>query len=296
MESKEKKALIVVLSLTIAFMFIEAIAGYLTGSLALLSDAGHMLVDVMSISMALFALWFSLKPSTSQKTYGFYRTEILAAFLNSLLLFGICLGIILEAYSRLRVPSEVKSLEMTVVAFFGLLVNLYSTYILLRIGGASLNLRGATLHVISDALGSLGAIIAGLVMLKTRWYYADPIISIVISVLILRGAWKLFSESVHVLLEGTPRGLDLESLELAICSHKGVISVHDLHAWTLSQGFEALSAHLVIEDINLTEGLIDEIKRNLHDNFRIHHVTLQVETTKCDDLGVGCYETRTPSL
>jgi cobalt-zinc-cadmium efflux system protein len=296
MKSKEKKALIVVLSLTIGFMVIEAVAGVFTGSLALLSDAGHMLVDVVSVSMALVALWFSLKPPTSKKTYGFYRAEILAAFLNSLLLFGISLGIIVEAYDRLRIPTEVKSLEMSVVAFLGLLANLFSTYILSKIETRSLNLRGAILHVISDALGSLGALIAGLIMLKARWYYADPIISIVISVLILRGAWKLFSESVHVLLEGTPKGIDLESLEQAIRSHKGVLSVHDLHAWTLTQGFEALSAHLVIEDLNLSEGLIEQIKRHLYDKFRIHHVTLQVETTKCNDLSNGCYETGTPSL
>ena len=295
-ESKEKNALIVVLCLTVGFMLVEGAAGFLTGSLALLSDAAHMLIDVVSITLALFALWFSLKPPTSQKTFGFYRAEILAAFLNSLLLFGISLGIIVEAYDRLRIPTEVKSLEMTVVAFFGLGVNLLSTYLLSRIKSISLNIRGAIYHVISDALGSFGALVAGLVMLKTKWYYADPIISILISVLILRGAWKIFTESVHVLLEGTPKGIDLESLELAIGSHKGVLGVHDLHAWTLTQGFEALSAHLVIEDINLSEKIIEEIKRHLHDEFAIHHVTLQIETTKCNLLSVGCYETRTPSV
>src|SRR5574341_2391821 len=284
MELKEKNALIVVLCLTVGFMLIEGAAGFLTGSLALLSDAAHMLIDVVSITLALFALWFSLKPPTSQKTFGFYRAEILAAFLNSLLLFGISLGIIVEAYDRLRIPTEVKSLEMTVVAFFGLGVNLVSTYLLSRIKSISLNIRGAIYHVISDALGSFGALVAGLVMLKTKWYYADPIISILISVLILRGAWKIFTESVHVLLEGTPKGIDLQSLEQAISSHEGVLSVHDLHAWTLTQGFEALSAHLVIEDMKLGEGLIEEIKRHLYDKFRIHHVTLQIETTKCNDL------------
>lgn len=296
MVSEENNALIVVLCLTVGFMLIEGAAGFLTGSLALLSDAAHMLIDVVSITLALFALWFSLKPPTSQKTFGFYRAEILAAFLNSLLLFGISLGIIVEAYDRLRIPTEVKSLEMTVVAFFGLGVNLLGAYLLSRIKSISLNIRGAIYHVISDALGSFGALVAGLVMLKTKWYYADPIISILISVLILRGAWKIFTESVHVLLEGTPKGIDLESLELAIGSHKGVLGVHDLHAWTLTQGFEALSAHLVIEDINLSEKIIEEIKGHLYDEFAIHHVTLQIETTKCNPLSVGCYETRTPSL
>jgi len=152
------------------------------------------------------------------------------------------------------------------------------------------------LHVISDALGSVGAVIAGLVMLKTRWYYADPIISVLISALILRGAWNLFNESIHILLEGTPKGIDLKAVERAICSHSGVLGVHDLHAWSLTQGFEALSAHLVIEDINLSENLIKEIKSHLHDKFRIDHVTLQVETGKCDSSNTSCYETKTRSL
>jgi cobalt-zinc-cadmium efflux system protein len=154
-----------------------------------------------------------------------------------------------------------------------------------------LNARGVFFHVISDALGSVGAIIAGLIMLKTKWYYADPITSIVIAFLILRGAWGLFSESLHILLEGTPRGIDLKAVENAICSHNGVLSVHDLHAWSLTQGFEALSAHLVIEDIKQSESLIKDIKSHLHDKFRINHVTLQLETGKCETGEKNCYET-----
>jgi cobalt-zinc-cadmium efflux system protein len=295
-ELKEKKALTVVLCLTVGFMLVEALAGFFTGSLALLSDAAHMFMDIFAISLALFALWFSLRPPTSQKTFGFYRAEIIAAFLNSLLLFGISVGIFIEAYKRLRVPSPVKSLEMTVVAFIGLCVNLLGAYLLSRIKSRSLNIRGAIFHIMSDALGSCGALFAGLVMLKTKWYYADPSISILIALLILRGAWKLFSESVHILLEGTPKGIDLKSLEDAIGSHKGVLGVHDLHAWTLTQGFEALSAHLVIEDIHLSENLIEEIKKHLHDKFQIRHVTLQVETRKCDPTITNCYETKAPSL
>ncbi|HXG30612.1 MAG TPA: cation diffusion facilitator family transporter [Thermodesulfobacteriota bacterium] len=292
----EKRVLISVLCLTVGFMLVEVGAGFYTGSLALLSDSAHMFMDVFSISLALFALWFSLKPPTSRKTFGFYRAEILAAFLNSLLLFGITVGIFIEAYNRLSGPKEVKSLEMVVVASIGLGINLLGAYVLSRIKSDNLNVRGAVLHVISDALGSLGAVIAGLVMLKTGWYYADPIISVLISALILRGAWSLFKESIHILLEGTPKGIDLKAVERAICSHRGVLGVHDLHAWSLTQGFEALSAHLVIEDINLSESLIREIKSHLRDRFRIDHVTLQVETGKCDSGNRGCYETKTHSL
>lgn len=293
---EEKNPLIWVLCLTVCFMLLEAAAGFFTGSLALLSDAAHMLTDVFALSLALFALWFALRPPTSAKTFGFHRTEVLAAFLNSLFLFCITVVIFFEAYKRIRNPSEVKSLEMTLVAFLGLGVNILGAYILSKIKSNNINIRGAILHVISDALGSVGAVIAGLVMLKTGWYYADPIISVFISALILRAAWKLFGESIHILLEGTPKGINLKAVESAICSHRGVLGVHDLHAWTLTQGFEALSAHLIIEDMHLSENLIKNIKNHLHDRFQISHVTLQLETRKCDSGDTSCYETKTPSI
>jgi cobalt-zinc-cadmium efflux system protein len=290
---KEKKALVVVLCLTVSFMIIEVVAGFYTGSLALLSDAVHMFTDVFAISIAILAIWFSLKPPTSVKTFGFYRAEILAAFFNSLILFVLSIVIMLEAYKRLLEPSEVKSLMMTVVASLGLLINLIGAFVLSKYQNENLNIRGAFYHVISDALGSLGTLIAGLIILTTNWYYADSIISIIISMLIIRGAWGLFWDSIHILLEGTPKGIELKSVEDVIRSHRGVLSVHDLHAWTLTQGFEALSAHLVIEDMQLSEDLVSELKKVLFDKFRISHVTLQVETTECEPIGLSCYETRT---
>ncbi|MGB7291840.1 MAG: cation diffusion facilitator family transporter [Thermodesulfobacteriota bacterium] len=290
---KEKKALVVVLCLTVCFMIVEIVAGFYTGSLALLSDAVHMFTDAFSISIALLAIWFSLKPPTSVKTFGFYRAEILAAFFNSMLLFVLSVVIILEAYERLLAPREVKSLMMTVVAVFGLLVNLIGAFVLSKYQSENMNIRGAFYHVISDALGSLGTLIAGLIILVTNWYYADSIISIIISILIIRGAWGLFWDSIHILLEGTPKGIELKSVEDTIRSHRGVLGVHDLHAWTLTQGFEALSAHLVIEDMQLSEDLVSELKRVLFEKFRISHVTLQVETTECEPIGLSCYETRT---
>jgi cobalt-zinc-cadmium efflux system protein len=288
---RERKTLFIILCLNLVFMLVEAIAGFFTGSLALISDAAHMFMDVFSIFLALLAIWFSLKPPTSRKTFGFYRAEVLAAFLNSLLLFVVSSGICIEAYKRFNNPTEVKSLEMIGVAFIGLCVNLVGFYLISGMNRENLNIRGAALHILSDALGSIGALLAGLVMLKTGWYYADPLISVVIAALILRGAWKLFSESVHILLEGTPRGVDIRSIEEAISSHKGVVNVHDLHAWTLTRGFEALSAHLVVEDINQGEKLTQEIKKRLYNEFNISHVTLQVETKRCELSSETCYET-----
>lgn len=294
-ELKEKKVLTLVLILTFCFMIVELIAGFYTESLALLSDATHMFADVFAISLALLAIWFSLRPPTSGKTFGFYRAEILAAFFNSVILLAISIGIIVEAYKRLLNPSEVKSLEMTIVALIGLGVNLTGAFLLSKYQSKNLNIKGAFYHIISDGIGSLGTLAAGIIMLKTRWYYADPAISILISFLIIRAAWLLLQDSVHILLEGTPKGIDLKSVESAICSHEGVLGVHDLHAWTLTQGFEALSAHMVVRDVGLSEGLLEEIKKNLYNNFKISHVTLQVETRECEPINMTCYEPRTHS-
>jgi cobalt-zinc-cadmium efflux system protein len=288
--TKEKKALAIVLALTACFMVVEAASGFYTGSLALLSDAAHMLTDVFALSLAYFALWFASKPPTLSKTYGFYRGEILAAFLNGILLFVISGWIIYEAYERFRVPHPIKSLDMTIVAVIGLAINLGSAYILSRYQTANLNIKGALYHVISDALGSAGAVAAGVVMILTGWYYADSIISVLVSVLILRSAWMIVKESVHILLEGTPRGIDLKAVQSSICSHEGVLGVHDLHAWTLTQGFEALSAHLVVEDMGESERLVGEIKNNLSGKFHITHVTLQCETKECASAFNTCYE------
>ena len=287
---REKRALGIVLGLTFCFMIVEAVAGFYTGSLALLSDAGHMLTDVFALSLAFLALRFSQKPPTSTKTFGFYRAEILAAFFNSILLFAISAGILIEAYKRLLTPHEVKSLEMTIVAVIGLCINLIGAYILFKYQSGNLNIKGALYHVLSDALGSVGAIIAGIIMITTKWYYADSLISILVSVLIIRGAWVLFRESSHILLEGTPKGVDLGAVQDCICSQEGVVSVHDLHAWTLTQGFEALSAHLVVENMDNSEDMIGKIKQSLSNKFKISHVTLQLEMEECEEANGPCYD------
>lgn len=288
--SKQKRALIFVLVLTFIFMIVEAVAGFYTESLALLSDAGHMLTDVFALSLAFFAIWFAEKPPTSTKTFGFYRAEILAAFFNSLLLFAISFAILFEAYKRIQSPEEVKSVEMTIVAVVGLIINLINAYILYKFQSDNLNIKGALYHVISDALGSIGAITAGIIMITTQWYYADSLISILVSLLIIRVAWGLFRDSSHILLEGTPKGIDLDAVQECICSQQGVISAHDLHAWTLSQGFEAFSAHLVVENMDNTEEIISKIKKELSDKFNITHATLQLEIEECDEANGPCYD------
>ncbi|GJM16846.1 MAG: cation transporter [Thermodesulfobacteriota bacterium] len=288
--SKEKKALGIVLVLTFTFMIVEAVAGFYTSSLALLSDAGHMLTDVFAVSLAFFAIWFTEKPPTSTKTFGFYRAEILAAFFNSLLLFAISIGILLEAYKRLLTPHEVKSVEMTIVAVVGLLINLTSAYVLFKYQSGNLNIKGALYHVLSDALGSVGAIVAGIIMITTKWYYADSLISILVSILIIRGAWVLFKESSHILLEGTPKGMDIDAVQSCICSNEKVISVHDLHVWTLTQGFEALSAHIVVENMENSEEVLSKLKQELAEKFNISHITLQLEIEECDEANGPCYD------
>lgn len=293
--SKEKKALAIVLALTFIFMIVEAVAGFYTESLALLSDAGHMLTDVFAVSLAFFAIWFAERPPTSTKTFGYYRAEILAAFFNSLLLFGISIAILIEAYKRLLTPEEVKSVEMTIVATVGLAINLINAFILYKHQSSNLNIKGALYHVLSDALGSVGAIVAGIVMITTQWYYADSIISILVSLLIIRVAWGLFKDSSHILLEGTPKGMNLSDVQDCICTQKGVISVHDLHVWTLTQGVEALSAHVVVENMDNCEDIISSINKELSEKFKITHVTLQLENEKLEEDNSACYETDTTS-
>lgn len=272
---RSKRKLQIVLGLTSLYLCAEVVGGLLTGSLALLADAGHMLTDVAGLALALMAIRFAERPATPEHTYGYYRAEILAALSNAVILIAISLYILYEAYQRFRNPQEVASKEMLLVAGLGLIVNVVG--ILLLRGGAaeSLNLKGAFFEVVSDLLTSVGVMIAGVIMLTTGWYYADPLISAGIGLLILPRTWRLLRESVAVLLEGTPRDVDLAKLREAIAKVPGVAGVHDLHAWTLTSGMNALSAHVVLGD-----GSHDEVLRAVHQcvtAFPIKHATIQVE-------------------
>jgi len=267
----------VVLALTAAFMVVEAVAGWYTNSLALLSDAGHMLTDVGALALALFALWFSRRNSPTGLTFGYLRSEILAALINAVALLVITALIFYEAYQRVFAPPEVRSTEMLFVATLGLAVNVASFWILSRGGGHSLNERGAMLHILGDMLGSVGAIIAALVMRATGWFLADPIVSAVIGLLILRSTWELLREAVNILMEGTPIRLSFEEVHDAMLEVPGVSEVKDLHMWCIASGFDALSAHVVVPEVAQSDTVRGALRELLRDRFRIDHTTLEIQ-------------------
>jgi cobalt-zinc-cadmium efflux system protein len=278
-----RRRLSLVLILTAVYLVAEALGGWWTGSLALLADAGHMLTDVAALALALFAMWFGSRPATPRKTFGYYRFEILAAFINGVALVAIALVIFYEAYERWLSPPVVKSGPMMVVATGGLLVNLSCAWILHGDHEQDLNVRGAWLHIIGDALGSVGAIVAGALMAGLGWYRADPVFSVIISLLIIWSSWKLIKESTNVLLEGTPAHISLAAVEEAILDTEGVKDVHDLHIWTITSGREALSAHVVHQNEISQPDLLKRLRTSLHSEFGVDHLTIQMETVDFED-------------
>ncbi len=263
--------------LTTTFLVVEVVGGLLTGSLALLADAGHMASDSVSLGLALFAVWLAGKPPTPERSFGYKRAEILAALANGVTLVAISIWIFVEAYRRFADPSEVLGGWMLVVAVIGLLVNLAGAAILMRSEGESLNLQGALRHVIADVLGSVGAIAAAIVILLTGWYYADPIISVAIGLLVLGSSWKLLRESVNILLEQAPRGLDVNEIGERMVAVRGVEEVHDLHVWTITSGFPALSSHVLVGRDEDCHEKRRELERALYHEYGIEHTTLQVD-------------------
>ena len=252
----------------------------LTNSLALLADAAHMLTDVFGLGLALFAIWISQRPANAAKTYGYYRVEILAALANALVLFWVSFYILYEAYRRFQEPPAVNSLPMLAVAVVGLGVNLFGIYNLRRGSKESLNVQGAFLEVVSDTLGSLGVIAAGLIMYFTGWYYADPIFSVLIGLFILPRTWGLMMQTINVLLEGTPAHINLKAVEEAMRSVPGVAAVHDLHVWTITSGMDAMSAHVVLageQPLEESQKILELLNAHLKDSFGMAHTTIQVE-------------------
>lgn len=263
----------------------EAVGGYITNSLALMSDAGHMLTDISALGLSLLALWFSGKPADLKKTYGYYRMEILSALLNGVLLLGITVFIVVEAWERFQAPAEVKLGPMAIVATIGLLANLgalaflHSTH--------SMNVRGAFLHVLGDALSSVGVLVGAAVMYFTGWYAIDPLISLLISVVIVVGAVKLVRDAVDVLLEAVPSHVDMAAVKELLVKVQGVRDVHDLHVWTIASGMYALSAHLVVADpmVCNNDEILSAVKHELFDRFGIDHTTIQIESETYAHLG-----------
>jgi cobalt-zinc-cadmium efflux system protein len=272
-----RRALASVLVLTAGFTVVEIAGGLLTGSLALLADAGHMLSDNLSLGIALFAAWLAQRPATPNKSFGYRRAEILAALANGVTLVAVAVWIFFEAYSRFADPPEVLGAPMLAVATLGLLVNVIGAVILYRSGGESLNVEGAMRHVFADALGSVGAIAAAIVIILTGWRYADPLISVAIGILILGSSWKLLKDSTNILLEATPHGLDASEVGTKMASTEGIVEVHDLHIWTITSGFPALSAHVLVGRQEDCHARRRELETLLAHDYGISHTTLQVD-------------------
>lgn len=278
---KNKRRLTIVFGLTTLYLVVEVIGGLLTRSLALLADAGHMLTDVAGLGLALLAIRFAERPATPQRTYGFYRVEILASLANAVVLVGISFYILYEAYERFRDPPEVQSGTMLLVAFVGLIVNIIGIYLLRTASEESLNMKGAYFEVLSDMLTSIGVIVAGVIMLTTGWYYADPLISAGIGLFILPRTWMLLRDAVGVLLEGTPSDINLAALREAISGVAGVASVHDLHVWSLTSGVNAMSAHAVLAEGASHDEVLAAVQQRVTTDFKIAHATVQVERKEC---------------
>jgi cobalt-zinc-cadmium efflux system protein len=275
-----------VLALTGVFMVVEAVGGWVSGSLALLADAGHMLTDVGALALSLISSWIAQRPADDSKTYGYLRWEILAALVNGALLFGIAAWVVVEAIQRIQDPEPVRTGLFLAVATAGLLVNLTSLAVLHSHREGSLNVRGAYLHVVGDALGSVGAVAAAAIIAFTGWTLADPIVSILLSVLILVGAARLLRDSTDVLLESVPRHVSMAEVQRRMLSVPGVAAVHDLHVWTVTSGMVCMSGHAVVPDLVDHPGVLEGIRTEMS-HLGIGHVTIQLEVEHgcegCDD-------------
>jgi cobalt-zinc-cadmium efflux system protein len=270
------RALKIALAITLVILVAEAIGGWLSNSLALLADAGHVLTDAGALALSLFVAWFSRQPAKAEKTYGLLRWEILAAFINGATLLGISVWIVIEAAMRFRNPEPVSGGLMLVIAIAGLLANAAAAWLLHPVNNTSLNVRGAYLHILGDLLASVGTIVAAVVIRYTGWLTADPLASLITTALIVRGAWSLVRESVDVLLEATPKHIQLDAVRSTLEGIQGVESVHDLHVWTVTSGMVALSAHAIVHDAQRHQEVLEKAC-GLLDKLGIQHVTIQVE-------------------
>ncbi len=264
------------LFLTALFAVVEAVVGWWSGSLALISDAGHMVSDALSLMLGTFAVWIGKSPPTQRHSYGLQRAEVIAAFLNGILLLVVISAIVYEAFSRIRSPVHVHGIPVIVVALLGMLLNGVNGWMISRME-QGLNTRAAMIHVVGDFMGSLAALVAGLVVWLTGWTPIDPLLSLVVAVLMLYSTIRILSDSVHVLMEGVPDGVSLNEVGEKLLSVEGVSSIHDLHIWTLTSGLLALSAHLEVADLEAWPGVLVRVQDMLKKDHGIDHVTLQPE-------------------
>ena len=273
----------VVLVIIVVIMVAEVIGGILSNSLALLGDAGHMLVDALALGMSLFAIKIARRPATATKTYGYYRVEIMAALANGIALALVAAYIFYEAYQRFLDPPTVQTTLMLVVATIGLIANLIGILLLREVSRGSLNIRAAFWHILGDTISSVGVIVAGIIISITGWGVVDPIIAVFIGGIILWGAVRLVRESVDILLEAVPKHIQMDRVIEMIRNIPGVEDVHDIHIWTITSGIHALSAHLLIEDQTVSRSveIVETVNKNLDKHFNITHTTLQLECESC---------------
>jgi cobalt-zinc-cadmium efflux system protein len=290
----------IVLSLSSSYFAISIITVLTTGSLALLSEAGHILADIGGIALALFAINYTRKPATPQRSYGFYRMEILASFVNSVILALLSVYILYEAFRRIFEPPEIQSFPIIIVAVIGLALNLIGMLLLNNSGhhyahndGTDkqkeqeeiLNVKAVYLEILSDTIGAAGVIVAGIIMLTTKFYLADPIISIVLALFMIPRTWSIMKKAIHILMEGSPSNIPHEKVKEAILCIKGVTGVFELHIWTITSGMNSLSAHVVIIDISKSQAILQEINAVLEKQFKITHSTIQIETYHQEESG-----------
>lgn len=279
--NQNRTKLWIVLLLTLSFMGAEVVAGLVTGSLALLADAGHMFSDAAGLGLALIAVWFSGRPPSLSRSYGYYRTEILASMANASMLLVLSLWVLYSAGMRLFEPIEVVAGPMIWVALAGLVINAVCAKVLHSSADHSLNMKGAYLEVVSDMFASAGVLVAALIIKFTGWFWVDAVVSAAIGLMILPRTWQLLSESVNVLMEGTPSRIDLGQLKEELKSVAGVVDVHDLHVWTITSGLDSLSAHIRVDNSVSSTAVLEAIHELLEHKFSIQHSTVQLESVDC---------------
>jgi len=277
---RSRRSLTIALVITGSWFFAELIGGFYANSLALIADAAHMLTDFAALGLSLFALKIATRPATHEMTYGYLRAEILAALANGIFLVGVSMYVLYEAFHRFVSPPEVKSGPMLAVAGVGLIANLFTAALLYRSQHENLNVRGAFLHVLGDTLGSVGTIAAGVAMMVWQWYLADPIVSVMVAILVLLSSWELVRESVDVLLEGTPRHVDISEILTDLGRVQGVLSVHDLHVWSITSGMPAMSCHIVLARGSDAAAVLAALSQLMREKYRIEHTTIQIETER----------------